>query len=127
MCDPAILFDGRKLKIEWERDRQTYEARAKACESLKTGVPRLEEAASKLPSGSTDAQTFATLPLADGVTTRDSRQTLQAAGFAGPTGTLAELAIALQWFANLMPDGIFRLESFVLRSRMRLTQRVPPC
>ena len=30
VCDPGILFDARRLEIEWQRDRKTYECRQEA-------------------------------------------------------------------------------------------------
>ena len=54
-CDETILFNGRKLKIEWDKDRSVYLSRVQAAESLNVEIPRLQAIAaetSAAPGGS---------------------------------------------------------------------------
>ncbi len=116
-CDETILFNGRKLKIEWDKDRTVYLSRVQACESLRVDLPKLEAAAAEAAKAVMEAKAFAGSPLPDNVTVGDLRQRLHAANYTVPVGTLTQLGTALQWFANSMPDGYLgRLGSSAIRS-----------
>ncbi len=104
-CDETILFNGRKLKIEWDKDRTVYLSRVGAHESLTTEIPRLKEVAAEVSKRLTDAQTFATSPLADNLTIGELRERISVANEKVSTGTPAELAAALQWLGDTMPGG----------------------
>ena len=105
VCDPGILFDSRRIEAEWRKDRSVYEARVKACETLKVEVPKLEEAAADVAKAVTEAEVFARSAIGDNVIIGDLRQRIHAANDKLPAGTPAELAAGLAFLCNIMPGG----------------------
>ena len=61
-CDETILFNGRKLKIEWDKDRAVYLSRVQAAETLTTEVPKLEAIAAETCAALTEVEAFAHAP-----------------------------------------------------------------
>jgi hypothetical protein len=117
-CDEQVLFQARRIRPEWERDRTTYQARVRACEVLKCEVPRLEASAAEAARAAADAEAFARSPLADGSTIGELRQRVLAVDPQRRVGTPAELAQGLLFLVGSMPDGaVGRLKSKALAAR----------
>ena len=116
--DEGVCFDARRIRSEWEVDRQRYLSRVAASESLATEVPRLQAIAAEATKAVADAENFARLPLPDGLTIGELRARFAAAGAKITSNTPAELAATLQWYVNGMPNGhLGTLKSKAIRSQ----------
>lgn len=117
-CNEAILFDARRIRSEWERDRRIYERRLEAVRVLREELPRLQTDAAEAAQALADAEAFIASPLPDTATVGELRARITAADGTIPTGTFAELTRAMLHLADDMPNGfIGGLKSRVVRIR----------
>ena len=86
-CDETILFNGRKLKIEWDKDRSVYLSRVQAAESLNVEIPRLQAIAAETAQPLAEAEAFVRSTVPDTMSVGDLRQRIHAANDKLPVAT----------------------------------------
>ena len=102
--DEGVCFDTRRIRSEWEVDRQRYLSRVAASESLATEVPRLQAIAAEAAKAVAEAENFCSA-IPDTMTVQQLRSTIHAANPKIRVNTVVELGTALQWFADTSPSG----------------------
>ena len=116
--DEGVCFDARRIRSEWEVDRQRYLSRVAASESLATEVPRLQAIAADVAKTLAEVESFARSPLPDSMTVAELRGKFTAAGAKIGDNTPAELSAVLQWYVDPMPAGhLGQLKSRAIRSQ----------